>query len=268
MDVNNRYRFVLSDITQEINIPVEINWDLLDRGNDIEKYENDVIKDVIGSPTDYEVDRFSHQRYGNFNQTDINYDFYFYSGQTSQLSSSTITNWVNTYRGNGFTSKQIYTYANPFIKSFFKLDFYNSKDAKLQKNYFTIILPVQQGYYETVSISSYLPNAKIRKPKFKLDFIGDKEGFFIYWLRDITVTGLSTFYMSVKFFNAQTGQFVKLMNQPQSTLGTSPTNFNPENYFYFKVDLNYSNFTYQIYDNQNTRVGTTTPIKWYEYVNP
>ena len=268
MDVNNKYRFVLSEISQEINIPIEINWDLLDRGNDVEKYENEVIKEVLGSPIDYEIDRFSHQKYGNFNQTDVNYEFYFYSGQTSQLSSSTTTNWVNTYRANGFTSKQIYTYANPFIKSFFKLDFYNSNDAKLQKNYFTIILPVQQGFYETVNISSYLSNAKIRKPKFKLDYIGDKEGFFIYWLRDITVTSLSTFYMSAKFFNAQTGQFVKMMNQSQSSLGTSQTNFKPEDYFYYKVDLDYSNLTYQIYDNQNTRVGTTTPIKWYEYVNP
>ena len=38
--------------------------------------------------------------------------------------------------------------------------------------------------------------------------------------------------------------------------------------FYYEVNLDYSDFTYTIKDNNNNRVGTTTPINWYEYMNP
>ena len=56
----------------------------------------------------------------------------------------------------------------------------------------------------------------VRKPKFVLDYVGDKEGFFLYWLKKRTFLDINTFYMSAKFYNAKTGQFTKLMtdNKP------------------------------------------------------
>jgi len=62
------------------------------------------------------------------------------------------------------------------------------------------------------------------------------------------------------------GVFVKMTNTPQSSIA-SPFTFNPEDYFYYKVILDYNTYTYQVFDNQN-RIGTTSSIKWYEYVNP
>ena len=42
-----------------------------------------------------------------------------------------------------------------------------------------------------------------------------------------------------------------------------------KNLFNFFVDFhNYVNKTYEILDDLNVRVGTTSSIKWYEYINP
>jgi hypothetical protein len=75
--------------------------------------------------------------------------------------------------------------------------------------------------------------------------------------------------MTAKFFDARLGVFVKMTTQPQITINpTNPFQFNPERYFYYKVVLDYPTYTYKIYDWQGSRVGDTSPIKWYEYINP
>jgi hypothetical protein len=50
-------------------------------------------------------------------------------------------------------------------------------------------------------------------------------------------------------------------------------NFPKEDYFYYRVNLNYDTYKYEVYYedmvNGLSRVGTNlTPIKWFEYVNP
>jgi hypothetical protein len=123
---------------------------------------------------------------------------------------------------------------------------------------------------------------QINRPKFVLDYIGDKEGFFIYWLKTIEFLAIDTFYMSAKFFNAKTGQFTKMMtgngtdpfdftNGPQSDIpgiGQAKFNFDNTQFFYYTVKLDYLTQTYQIFNTKNQRLGTNIPIKWFEYVNP
>jgi hypothetical protein len=117
-------------------------------------------------------------------------------------------------------------------------------------------------------ISSYQPSVEIKIPSFKLDYVGDKEGFFLYWLRNTKFLNISKFYMTAKFFDARLGVFVKMMNVPQaSTLVPSLFRFNPEDFFYYEVRLDYNEKTYEVWD-VNGRVGTTSSIKWYEYINP
>jgi hypothetical protein len=147
------------------------------------------------------------------------------------------------------------------------LDFYDTDDVNTQTIYFTIIIPVQQGASELASISPIIPDVNIRIPSFKLDFVGDKEGFFIYWLRKKDVIDLDTFYMSAKFFNARLGGFMTMMTTPQSNLPDKFI-FDARKYFYYKVTLDYNKFTYSIYDITGNRTGTISSIKWYEYVNP
>jgi hypothetical protein len=63
-----------------------------------------------------------------------------------------------------------------------------------------------------------------------------------------------------------------MMNQCQGQL-PNKFNFNQSEKFYYKCELDYSNYEYKMYSEaaggSTTRVGTeTNPIKWYEYINP
>ena len=264
----NKYKFKIPrDGDKYINVPVEIKWDFLGQDDSIDKFETEVIKEVIGSVDDFEVGRFSHLPYSLDTKTEINYDFYFFSGSdiNSIISDS---DWEVSYIAEGFDPQQVYYFERPFTKSFFKLDFYDTKNPISQKNYFTIIIPVQQGGLESVQISPYKPNVNIKKPSYSLDYVGDKEGFFLYWLRDTEYLDINTFYMTAKFFDARLGVFVKMMNTPQSQIPSDRFVFEGSNYFYYDVDVDYNTKTYQVKNNSGSRVGTTIPIKWYEYVNP
>lgn len=267
--MNNKYYFTIPTEDRALEIPLEIKWDFGGRTDSIELYEEEVIKDIIGVATDFEILRFSHKEYSPNQSTNIKYDFYFYSGNPVTVTASTSSNWVTSYLAEGFGSEEIYYYNKPFTKSFFKLDFYDTPNIKTQINYFTVIIPVQQGGFENSSISPLVPfnNVLIRKPSYKLDFVGDKEGFFLYWLRKTEFLDIKTFYMSAKFFDGRLGVFVKLMNEPQSSLPNKFV-FEGERYFFNKVVLDSDKNTYEVFDYLNVRIGTSSPIKWYEYVNP
>jgi hypothetical protein len=59
------------------------------------------------------------------------------------------------------------------------------------------------------------------------------------------------------------------MNKPQSTILSNPYDFDNTKYFYYRVVCDYVDLNYSVYDiNTGNRVGTTTPIFWYEYINP
>jgi hypothetical protein len=264
----NKYKILLPRLNdKEINIPIEINWDFLDRSNDLETYEQNVVKQVLNEDKDFEVARFSHAGKG-YTATELNYTFYFVpSGATSAA-----TTWYPSYTIQGFTPNEVHFYANSFKKSFFKLDLYDSTNQKEQTNYITLILPTSQG--STTGLTVGYNTVSVKQPIFKLDFLGDKEGFFIYWLKKRDFLNINTFYMTAKFFDAKSGIFVKMMNRPQSILsGINKFSFNQENYFYYKVVLDYTDYTYRIYDINDPlnvfEVGTSTnPINWYEYINP
>lgn len=267
-----------------VDIPLEMDWYLEGQEDAIKIFETDAAIEVIGTANDFEVDRFAHNTYNGlrvqyinpFNNTtinyfgdctDINYEFYFFSG--SPLNLTFPNDWANTYYALGFNTNQLYYNQNGFFKSFFKLDFYDLPDEKAQTNYITIILPTQQGFTENVNLSVAIGNVDVRKPKFKLDYVGDKEGFFIYWLKKTNFISADTFYMTAKFFDARNGFFIKMMNTPQWALAGSHYSFKSEDYFYYKVVLNYTGKTYEVYDTAGLRVGTNlNPIKWYQYVNP
>lgn len=112
------------------------------------------------------------------------------------------------------------------------------------------------------------PNVDIKLPDFVLDYIGDKEGYFIYWLKNPTYINIDTLYMGAKFFNAKTGQFIRMTNTPQSEI-SQKFNFDKSKMFYRKVYLDINNYEYEIKNVENdVREGIGNPINWYEYVNP
>lgn len=257
---------------KELVIPIELTWDYLGLDQSIDEYESEIIKKVTGGFGDFEVTRFAHaptlindpSSTVPLEFTDIQYEFNFYSGGSLSSSGS----WRNDYRSEGFTPQEIYYYTNNFSNSFFKLDLYDNVDEKRQTNYITIIIPTQQGL--TTPIIMQRTPVNIKRPYFVLDYVGDKEGFFIYWLKKRNFLDISTFYMTAKFFDGKTGQFVRMMNRPQSTIQGNKFIFSSSEYFYYRVEMDYLTHSYKVYDivNPTDRVGGTVPIKWYEYVNP
>jgi len=263
MDVSKFFIRQNTLTTKQINIPIQLDWDYLGLDQSVDEYEKEVITEVIGVGRDFEIDRFANAPFtGTSQETAIKYQFYFYSGGTLTDQS----NWRLDYRSEGFTTGNIYYYDKNFANSFFKLDLYDSTDDKKQKNYVTIIIPTQQGLKKD-AIMQRTP-VTIKKPDFVLDYVGDKEGFFIYWLKKRTFLDIDTFYMSAKFYNAMTGTYTKMMNVPQSKI-SGEHNFDNLTYFYYQVKLDYDKRTYQVFNTiTGNREGTPLPIKWYEYVNP
>ena len=271
----NKFQIKQGGVTnKQINIPVQLQWDYLGMDLSIDEYEVKMIEEVIGKGRDFEVSRFAHApATGTTDNTEVNYEFYFYSGGSLNDQS----NWRLDYQSEGFTPQEIYYYRNNFANSFFKLDFYDTPDEKKQTNYVTIILPTQQGLTMEAQMQRTLVN--IKKPKFVLDYIGDKDGFFIYWLKKRNFLNIDTFYMSAKFYDAKVGQFktmmtgrgsnpIDLTNGPQYNIVGNKYAFDNTQYFYYTVKLNYRTLTYEVLNTYGQRLGTNIPIKWYEYVNP
>jgi hypothetical protein len=264
----NKIKIVKTDLDEFVNVPINMQWDFLGNDQAIDEYETEVINQVINPVTDFEIARFAHNVFLN-QDSGINYEFNFYD-DSQPITANTVGNWGVTYLNEGFSVKDVYFYSKPFTKSFFKLDFYTTKEEKDQEIYLSIILPVQQGFTETVLISQELGLVEIKKPKMMLDYLGDKEGFFIYWLRSRDFIDIDRFYMTAKFFDARIGVFKQMTNTRQDLITPNKFNFNNSDYFYYRVDLNYDNKTYEVFSTStNQRVGSVnTPIKFYEYVNP
>jgi hypothetical protein len=264
---------------KELVVPIQLTWDYLGLDQSINEYETTIIKQVTGKYGDFEVTRFAHAPISlpdptsntPLEFTDIQYEFNFYSGG----SLNDENNWRDNYISEGFTTQEIYYYTNNFTNSFFKLDLYDNVDEKRQTNYITIIIPTQQGF--TMNAVMQRTPVKIKKPYFVLDYVGDREGFFIYWLKKRNFLDIKTFFMTAKFYDAKNGYFTKMMNMPQSSIVGDKYTFDSTEYFYYRVELDYDKHTYQVfnmnptqtlYSNLGGRAGATMPIKWYEYVNP
>ena len=262
-----------------LQVPILTTWDLNGVNDAIEVFENEIIQQAINPIDNFETIRYSHAPWAPQvidvgSKTSTHYDFYFYSATTDSSITATTTNtaWVSDYRANGFTSRQIYYNEDVFSKSYFKLDFYDSKKSTTQRNLSTIIIPTQQGLTTSAIIGQN--TVSIRKPEYQLNFIGDKEGYFVYWLKspEFLNPEVSTLYMSAKFYDANIGGFKRMMNTPQGTL-SDKFNFSQEINFYYTLKLNYDDYTYEVFSENELggliKVGTDyNPIKWYEYVNP
>jgi hypothetical protein len=259
----NRYKILQKVNNQNfINIPINIDFDVMGRDDDIDRFELDSIKKIVGQPEDFEVDRFSHNiNVVKNNETKLLQKYWFWNQDQNE--------YQNTYRAD-FTDLEIYYYANNFTNSFFKLEFYNSMEQSSQINYLTQIIPVQQGSTEKITLNNLNPpiDVNIKIPNFSLDFIGDKEGFFIYWLKSKTFVNIDKFYVSVKFFDAKNGIFKRFLNHEPPTSST----FDASKYFYYEYRLNYETKTYEVYGcgiNSPIRYGIDgRPMVWYEYLNP
>jgi hypothetical protein len=60
MDVN-KIKILNTTGNKEIVVPISTNWDLLNREDAIKDEEKTIIKKIIGTPPNYELQRFSRQ---------------------------------------------------------------------------------------------------------------------------------------------------------------------------------------------------------------
>ena len=142
MDVN-KIKITPIVNSQEIVIPLDMRWDLLNREDTLINEENSIIKEVIGTPTNYELVRFSRRPFdlsvnSSFfgGQTEVRHVFKFYSGATDT--------WETTYLTR-FNDNDIRFSSNSYKKSFFKFDFYDATSPQTQKIYLSLILQTSQS---------------------------------------------------------------------------------------------------------------------------
>lgn len=273
---NLRLRLNAEAVNLDIKVPINLTWDLDGVNDSIDIFESEIIRQVINPIDDFETTRYSHKPYlesiERLTKTSTNYEFYFYSATTDSniTGETTSNNWVTDYRANGISTIDVLFKKKVFTNCFFKLDFYDTKNSNNQQIYLTIILPTSQGKKKQIRYG--INEVEINKPVFELDFVGDKEGYYIYWLKDTEFVDLNKLYMTAKFYDANIGQFKRMMTESQGLMANK-FDFNNADYFYHEVNLDYSDYTYDVYltnpTTTNQRVGTTdTPIKWFEYVNP
>jgi hypothetical protein len=252
MDVN-KIKITKTNTEKVIPITISENWDFENREDLLNEYSLDVLYELAGSPIDYEIARFSNSPVLTNNgviNTKVTHKFLFYNYDTNQ--------WLPSYINDRyFTLDEVKGNNRSLTNSFFKLDMYDSTNQSKRKNFLTLVLQQNQN---TTTYNYNGTDYTIKTPIYDLDYNTSKENFFIYWFKDKTILNLSSLYMTAKFFDAKTGQFVtfttKDLSQPKI----------PNDLQYFKVNFNYSNYTYY-YTSTNSTSQENTMV-WYEYINP
>lgn len=255
--IANKIKILRQVKDRQVIVPLSINWDFSDRGDTINAFQDDVIKQVLGIPVDYELARFTKKPI-TLNQqinTSVIHEFNFYNPND-------IT-FYNSYVNSGlFTFDEVYYNSKSFDKSFFKLDFYDSTDRKKNKSYFTLIL---SNPNTTEVLNSNGSDFNTYKPYFNLDYNKGSEGYFIHWFKDFNILSLSAMYMTTKFFNAKTGQFTTFIKgNPQNFNAGNPYSVSNDS-FYQKVVFDFNTYEYNF---PASGPKDYNHIKWYEYVNP
>ena len=130
----NKVKILQNQLDSYINIPLNMDWDFSGRDQALVEYETEMINQVLGLPLNFETTRFSHNTFLN-GDSELNYEFYFYDYQTP-ITATTVTNanWGISYLNRGFSPDQVFYFQRPFVKSFFKLDFYDTPDEKCSKS--------------------------------------------------------------------------------------------------------------------------------------
>ena len=248
MIVNN-FKILKSNIDRNLVIPINLKWDFLDREDSLNVYQESIITEIIGEPENYETARFSY----NY---PVKYVFNF--------KNTANTDWVNSYVDSGrFTENQVLNKTNAFLKSFFKIDFYDNQNTRRRKNFLTIILN-KKNDTTNIELNNDQGIGQLSIPSFSLNPLTNPEGFYLYWFENPNILNLNKLYMTVKFFDGSNGTFTTFTTKKQTD--TSTPNRLGSDYFNREVNFNYTKYTYTI---QN--IGSQTPlttINWYEYINP
>jgi len=249
-------------LNTEQNFKTDAGWE-----ENLVDFEIEVLNSVINPISNFETFRYIHKPYtstNNINQTDIWFYFYFLD------SGSTYTNGLD-YSLIGITTQENALMLKDSTKSFFRLEFYKTPsgatpDRSNRRLVMTrnLLLPNGEKYF-------YGPlNEYIYLPVFTGNNYRNKENMYLFWFQDdsaivpTTLTG-DTFWMTGKFFNAKDGTIADF-----TTTGlTSVQEVNESSDMYYKVVIDRTDYSYQVFRfdgvNVGSRIGESgDPIIFYE----
>jgi hypothetical protein len=221
----------------------------------VETWEEVKIQDAVNPINDYETTRYYHS--STLNQGNTFYNFEFWNEDNSQ--------YENSFNPLGYLDKELAKDKKSFIKSFFKLDFYDTPIRKEQKLMFSMIMPANNcrkelmvdvsevedpiEYYTQKSKGIPYPKYNIYTPQVQVGpFSGKNENYYIHWLKDRELYTGETFYMACNFFNAQTGKSTRMVNRDFQAGGIQPEGlYDPIEWYYYQVILSIEKYQSPIY---------------------
>jgi len=205
-----------------VNIPIDMNFQLVDQAETIERQFVQVEKaDSINPIIDYEKTRFiARDTNLSIPARSVIYKCYFWDtvSGTDYYNSPPVN--APTYYGNmGFTDDDLKFRKNSLIKSFLRLEFYDSPTVTDQNLISVIII------HPDIRLSDILPNSNVlpamtKAVSFPLENPlnnneNSGEGFFIYHYKDeVDINSPKELYMRASFNNAKTGKRTNLMTEP------------------------------------------------------
>lgn len=244
---------IILNPTQKLN--VDLGWE-----ESFKEYEDEVLKKIINPVENYETVRYSHKEYFmplhlTEKQDDIWFYFYLLSGST----------YVQDYQTVGISLNENSKMLKQSTESFFRLEFYKtpndvSPDRTNRRLVMTrnLSLPLGEKYYNT-TIKDYL-----YLPIFTGSNFRNKENMYLFWFKDDTafseteLTG-NTFWMTAKFYNANDGSILDFVTSNLTT------EVNESNDMYYKVIIDRTNYTYEVFELDNNLIGRSgNPIVFYE----
>lgn len=231
---------------KKVTVPLGQIFDEAGREKLIETWEEVKIQDAVNPINDYETTRYYHNN--ALNQGNTFYNFEFWDEDNSQ--------YEDSFNPLGYLDKELAKNKKSFIKSFFKLDFYDTPIRKEQKLMFSMIMPANNcrkekyvpisktedpiEYFTQESKGIYPIQYQIYTPEVQVGpFSGKNENYYIHWLKDRELYTGDTFYMACNFFNAKTGKSIRMVNRDY-TQGAAPQPeglYDPIEWYYYQVVL-------------------------------
>jgi len=243
------------------NIPIDMDFQLVDQGETIERQFVEVEKEKAINPIiDYEKVRFTPKD-GTFLTRSVIYNVKFWNENTANYYN---TPAPTTYADIGFIDDDLRFRKNSLIKSVLTLEFYDSPIVTDQ-NLISVIYINPDIRLADINLNSQVTPASNKATIFSLGNplnYNEKfgEGFFIYHFKDeVDITLPKDLYMRASFNNAKTGQRTNLMTVPfdatlplinqlhiddlQGVLHTKYTLIRTNTGYYYELDDIQSNVT-------------------------
>ena len=295
----NKIRIKTKDSDKRVVIPIAQDFDeVLGKEQQLVLCDRDQIERHTNPILDFETMRFSPATLLPDNK--IYYSLLF---ATQNTPTGNAAMYSNDYSWAGIYYPDIDKRRDVFNKSFFKFDFYTYPFVTELKISFSVTMPINNGLKVSREIDND-PNSPnydqfawtralaeddnftmgpyfydIESSDFVFNSVGKgKENYYIQWLKDNFVVPDKNFYMTCRFFNAATGKVHRFINKPQPVDGNGNPVYtlNGQDYFFYRITFERSNFTYKFREyeqglwSQADIVGDSlgNSIKFYEYLNP